>query len=464
MKIAGVFPQQIGNDFLDPDPEESLGIEYILGSAKQAGHEVELFQPINISMEQIVKELIAWKPDVVAMQLYTKHVPKGLRLAHEVKSCLPQSWIIAGGPHPSAVPEFALNTQIDCCVIGEGERTFMELLFAIEKGSNWNTIKGIAFTDNGKLVITPKRPRIGNLDDLPLPIRYRQCYQTPSTACSLIYPEPSSSIPAPVLASRGCASNCNFCSSPLMWQRCIRYRSASEVVRELRHLQENFGVNIVFFEDLSFSSSPERIKELCQEIHRQNMIINWWCQTNVGLVEKELLSVMKEAGCHTIAFGVESLDNHSLQQMGKARSQTVDKIKKAIDLATAVGMITWAYYVIGFPWETKESIMSCTEQLAGLNIHRLRLSIATPLPGSSWFDKINKSTLNPDLSLYDTNHLVYDHPRLTPRQVKELQMEIYRGFYKSPKYQQKVQSFLYQNPYMTKSFTEFLDYTHSQLG
>lgn len=464
MKVAGIFPQEIAGNFLDTDSEESLGIEYILAVAEQAGHKTKLFIPSNISFAEMTNQVIAWQPDVVGIQLFTKHMPIGLSIAKAIKRVLPQTIIVAGGPHPSAVPEIVLGKSIDFSVIGEGEQTFVELLSAIEGGLDYNTVRGISFKTDGRLIITGSRQRIEDLDSLPFPTRDRRFYKTNTVDCTLLFPPPSESVGASILASRGCPSNCYFCSSPSLWQRVIRHRSAQEVVKEIRLMQEQFDVNFVFFEDLSFSlGSRQKVLELCQEIIRQKIKISWWCETNVGAVDKNLLKVMKQAGCHTITFGVESLDDESLKKMRKAQGQTFSQIQKSVSLANEAGMLVWGVYIIGFPWETKESILTNAQMLPRLGIHRLRVSIATPLPGSQWYREIDKSLLNPDLSLYNTDHLVYEHPTITPEEAKELQHKVCRMFYYSPAYWSHVQKTIKRFPYFSKSFEEFLCYVYQNV-
>jgi radical SAM superfamily enzyme YgiQ (UPF0313 family) len=463
MKVAGIFPQKIDGNFMDPDPEESLGIEYILAIAKNENHQIKLFIPLGVSLEEMTKQVIKWQPDVIGLQLYTKHVPDGLTIAKTIKRELPEVVIIAGGPHPSAVPELAMEKSIDVCVIGEGEQTFATLLWAIDNKQDYNTVKGISCKGKDQLIITEPRQLIKNLDSLPVPLRDRRFYETANIACSLTYPAPSELVSASVIASRGCTANCYFCSSPALWHRGIRFRSAPKVIEEIRSIQEQYGVNFILFEDLSFSSgSRQKVFELCQEIIRQKVVVSWWCETNTYTIDKKLLKIMKQAGCNAITFGVESLDEKSLIKMHKSSKQTVIQIQKAIKLANEAGMLVWCFYIIGFPWETKESIMASAQKLTEFGIHRLRLSIATPLPGSPWYREIDKSLLSDELNLYDTNHLVYKHPSITPTEAKELQSDIYHRFYHSTEYKKRVRAKIKEFPIFTKSFEEFLSHVHKK--
>jgi radical SAM superfamily enzyme YgiQ (UPF0313 family) len=132
-------------------------------------------------------------------------------------------------------------------------------------------------------------------------------------------------------------------------------------------------------------------------------------------------------------------------------------------LANESGMLVWGYYMIGFGWETKESILTSTQKLPELGIHRLRLGIVTPFPGCQWYREIDKSLLDPDLSLYDTQHLVYQHPTISPTEMEALMWEVYRSFYHSPTYKKRVEATRKKYPYFGNSFDEFLHYIYQNV-
>lgn len=484
MKIALVYPQEYKPEpWLDPDWEDPIGLGYIGAIAQQMGHEAKLFVPITESIREMTDSIVAWQPDVAAMQLYTCQVPAAGLIARELKfpECrLPETTIIIGGPHPTACPEIVKREEIPYfpppyryAVLGEGEATFAELLSAIDEAEDHVVseerrlqIPGIAFRrgwdwdgwHGREMVRTKSRQRIENLDRLPFPMRTdpRKYRYQPGDPCSLYFPAPSECVWASIVTSRGCNRKCSFCSSPKMWQRTIRYRSPANVLKEIRYLQEQYGVNSLFFEDLTFSHNPRKVAELCEYFINNKLDISWWCQTTVDSADPGLFALIRKAGCRTVAFGIESFDNEGLRRMGK-RGQTKTSIKHALEMAVEAGLMTWGYYIIGFPWETEESILRDAERMIELPIHRLRLSIATPLPGSEWFDKM-KFEKSSDWSEYDTNHLVYDHPTLKPERVKDLQREIFQRFYRSPSYGDRVAEMVRKHPELKASFDAHLGY------
>jgi radical SAM superfamily enzyme YgiQ (UPF0313 family) len=170
---------------------------------------------------------------------------------------------------------------------------------------------------------------------------------------------------------------------------------------------------------------------------------------------------MRNSGCTKILWGVESLSDSTLSRINK--QQNCIDVKTSLAAAADCGILNWGCYIIGFPWENEKDILKAAEDLPSLNIHQLRLTIATPFPGSEWFAKLPNSALNPDFSLYDTNHLVYDHPTISPERMKELQNEIFVHFYRSSMYRNNVARMIKKFPHLRESFDEFLAYIDSQI-
>lgn len=467
MNIVGIFPEDVTrvDSKLDPDPEEPIGIEYILSAAQKDGHDIHLTLPLNITFEEYIYDIIKYAPDVLAISMFSKHADTAKRVANAVKHILPNVIVVAGGPHPSAKPDFVLGADIDFCVIGEGEVTFIELLRCIETKGDLAHIKGISFKDkNGKLVITPTRSRIKDLDSLEYPVRFRECYDY--DGYGLYSPKVTELKCASVIYSRGCPYNCKFCSSPSLWKNKVYCRSICNVIEEVRYLIKEYGVNYIFFEDLTFTMDSNRIVNLCEEFIRAKLGIHWWCQTSVNNVDANLLSLMKASGCTKIGWGIETTNDDALRKLGKPgthHSVISQEAFKSLSYASDLGLINLGYTMIGLPWENEEDILKSPYELCNYDIHHLRIGIATPLPGSQWYNEISKSALNPDLSLYDTNHLVYDHPTISPERMKELQNEVFIRFYRSPRYHERVVKMTKKFPHLRESFDEFLAYIDSQI-
>ncbi|MEJ2745296.1 MAG: radical SAM protein [bacterium] len=460
MKIAGLFAVPIYLDpRLDPDPEEGLGIGYVLAAARAQGHEVRLFTPLDGEAAALYRLILTYHPDILAISLFTCSLPDSVIIAREVRRRIPSIKIVVGGPHATSTPDIAMQPEFDYVVRGEGEETFCDLLRALENGEDMSCVRGIVFEESGRLVSTAERARIADLDALKYPVYDRRYYDLP--AHSLSFPTASSVKYAPMIFSRGCSMNCSFCSSREIWGRNVLSHSPESVIAEICHLQTTYGVNYVFFEDLTFAGDRDGMRALCRHFADNLKGVSWGCETCVDSVTREDLALMKAAGCSKIIWGIESLDVAILQGINKQQSQA--RIRRVLEMSADLGILNWGTYMIGFPEETEASIRSTSRELQNMDIHQLRISIATPFPGSEWYSKISKSALHPDLRLYDTNHLVYDHSSISAKRMKELQNELFVRFYGSREYRDRLGRMIHLHPHLRESVDEWLAYIDTNI-
>ena len=166
-----------------------------------------------------------------------------------------------GGYHPSFNHQEMLeNDYVDIVVIGEGEYTFPELVRTLEKGGDISKVKGIAYQD----VITPPRPLIKDLDQLPFPARHL----LPMDHYKILNMKLNT---ATIISSRGCPMQCSFCASAALHGNRLRMRSAKNVVDEMEHLLKDHDAGMIAFMDDTFTLKPNRVAEICDEIIKGNL-------------------------------------------------------------------------------------------------------------------------------------------------------------------------------------------------
>lgn len=456
MKIAGIYPQRsvkqnitIRNTFGEP-----IGIERILAVADSQGFETKLFIPYEKSIEEQIENIAEFKPDICAFSLLTCQYDDGVYIALKLKEKFPNLITIAGGDHSSAVK--FVQKPFDFFVIGEGEATFQEILNEIIGEKNFDKVRGISYwnTDT-KSVITQPKSRIANLDAFPTATRDTTVLEL-SKYYGVIYPSPSQQKRhAYVEFARGCRNKCFFCTKDSLWGKDIVYRSSEKTVLEMIKLKEEFDVNLFFFTDFNFTADFSQVLELCREMAKQNVRTNWFCMSNIETVNEEALNAMKETGCCKIMYGVESVDDLSLKKVRKPTN--FDKIQEVLEMTFKIGLLNHIFYMVGFPWDTEESILKQIPKLRSLPGHQIRIGVATPFPGSQWFNEIGKEELYTDYRLFDSEHLVYRHPTLTPEKVKMLVEEIFRSFYKNKTYVDLVKYTIHRFPIYSKSFDEYFE-------
>jgi radical SAM superfamily enzyme YgiQ (UPF0313 family) len=468
MRVAGVYPQNTGTDLkIQHAVSEPYGLEMILATAKQEGHDAELFLPIKenqgafspIEEEEYTDAIAGYRPDIAGFSLYTCQYPAGKRIAAALKKRLPGLITVAGNRYPTYL-EKRIEEPFDVFAAKEGEETFKELLFAVEQNQDLEKVKGISFQKNGNAVFTGVRKRNFNLDALPdalrFPVILNQVYKSVSLP-------PLSENPhyAIMEYSRCCYNNCSFCDKEGFWGNAVTFRSPQRVVDEMFELKEK-GVDIFYFIDLNFTAYPEKAEELCNEMTERRLDASWYCMSNVSTADKNsaLLSMMKEAGCFKVAWGVESTDDNSLIRMNKSTRQsymTHEQCARVLQESMDCGLLNQGYYIIGFPWENEESILRDSLGLRDMPLHQLNIGIFTPVPMSRFFSDMQEQgyKFDPDLTMHDRNNLVYNHRTLTNSAVKALQSQIYDDFYRSLQYKERLRTTCQIDQRFARAFNDY---------
>jgi len=450
MKIAGIFPTRVKQDVeLDLSSEQPLGIAYIMASAQKAGHNVSLHYG-NPVLEEIANA------DILALSLLTMDVPVGLEIARKYKERNPFGKVIVGGPHITGDPSLVLENCLDYGVIGEGEETFLELLDSFDAPER---VKGIAFVKNGKVIQTERRPRIQNLDGLR-PLRDKTFDENKDY--SLAYPPTSERRVIPVISLRDCTMACEFCTSPLIWQQKAIYRSPKDVIDEMEELTRDKTKEVYLFDEETLFSNSAKAKELFRNF--DGIGYNLSSCGDIRMMDEEMVDLMTRAGYTQVYWGIESIHPEVLAK--EKKGSTKDKIRDVLNMCADRGIVNIGMIMIGFDYETEQDILRYAEELPNYNIHQLRVSLATPFPGTSFESRLKQQGIkfNPNLSEWDTGHLSYEHPTIDSDKMEELPRHIIGSFYRSFQWQKRMDDFVSQHPRMNQSVEEFRDYISTQLS
>ncbi|MDD5680788.1 MAG: radical SAM protein, partial [Candidatus Omnitrophica bacterium] len=288
----------------------------------------------------------------------------------------------AFGSHPTFLPEACLNTDgIDILVRYEPEFIYRDLADALsKKNDTWKAVKGIAFRDSTGIHINERYPFIENLDELPIPDRSL-------LNRNLVYFNPLvKRLPYTTsITSRGCPGKCTFCTAPAFTGSKVRHNSADYVLREIEYLLSS-GIKEIYYRDETFSFFPQRNKIICETIIAKKMNVSWLCNVRVGTVKKDMLSLMKKAGCHTIKAGVESGVQEILD-----KSQKNIRLRDTEDLfrwARELGIATHAHVMLGMPGENRDTMKRTADFVISLKPTTVDFGICTPYPGAALFDKL----------------------------------------------------------------------------
>ncbi|MEW6078503.1 MAG: radical SAM protein [Thermodesulfobacteriota bacterium] len=369
MKILLVYPCFLDNRMDATDISAvPMGLYYLGALLSEHGHSVQLlnmFAPGTPAdnMDTFVND---FKPDIVGFSIVHANRWGGIDMAGRVKTIDPAIVTVFGGVGATFLWRHLLDhfPQIDYVVVGEGEYAFLGLAESLAGGGKQSLsgIKGLAYRKDGEIVHTGPPVLIEDLDRLPNPARYFS-YQH-------------------VAISRGCPQNCTFCGSPAFWGRRVRFHSADYFVRQLRLLYEK-GVRFFYVSDDTFTLKKDLAITVCRTIVAEKLPITWAAISRVDLVDAEILSWMRRAGCIQISYGVESGSEAIRGVLDKRISRT--RIIEAFEQTMRHGILARAYFIYGSPGENDDTIEASLDLIEEIKPLSVVFYMLTLFPGTALY-------------------------------------------------------------------------------
>lgn len=329
------------------------------------------------SDKRFVRRVAEVDAEMLLFTAHTYQVPAVERAAAAAKLRNPRIVTVLGGPHAGEIPEETLRRcpSLDIAAVGEGEETIVDLYRAFREGGDWSGVAGIAYRAADAIRRNPDRSEAADVDALPFPKwdafdlpRYRPFYPLPDTSF-------------PLLTSRGCPYPCRFCSRAL--GDAVRDRSIESVRGEIESVLA-MGYRSFHITDETFTLKRRRTLALCEELARiaREHPIAWVTQTRVDRLDMEILKLMKEGGCVSINFGIESGDQELLDSMGK-RIELADAVR-VLDMCRQVGMHNSVNFILGCPGETRRTLRVTQQFVRRIDTHQLAVSQLVAFPGTDY--------------------------------------------------------------------------------
>ncbi|MCQ4638487.1 B12-binding domain-containing radical SAM protein [Anaerovorax odorimutans] len=380
--------------------EPNIGFLYIASILKQNNYEIkyidfhlldaEIRDKTNhkIEMNDIydtLKNIEDQFFDIIAISPLTVNFKWAIEISKIIKNQHPKSIIILGGVHVSFDYERILTNykEIDYIIVGEGEQTIIELLNCIQNKYDCSKVKGVAYKQGNEIFFSGSRNFIDDLDELPYPLY------------SLLPKKYFDSFIVRILTSRGCSNNCSFCVPSKVFNK-LRYRSVNNVIDEIEYYINNYGKRVFMLGDLNFMSDYDYTVSFCNEIITRKLKIIWFCQSRADLVDKNIVKLMKRAGCIMICIGIESAEQELLDNTDK--KATPNKCIEACEIIRAIGVNVFTFWVFGLPGETHQSahktIVLLREMIDKDLIQYTHCSILVPYPGTELFKNPEASGIN----------------------------------------------------------------------
>lgn len=347
-EVYGPIRMAAGNYFL-------LGLGYIASYLKKHGHQVYMLDPEaqGLTIEECLCRAKEIAPQIIGISATTPDFNNALKIARMAKEAT-NAFMLLGGIHGSSLSEFILTKNpgvFDAICIGEGEQTSLEICKYLNgEIKSLKDIDGICYAEAGQVIRTKQRRFITDLDSLPFPAR-------DLISIDLYKPHAFNTrkgTTATLITSRGCPFRCTFCASKLTLGGDFRARSARNVVDEIKHLVGTYNVRHILIQDDTFTYDMGRAKEACNMIIEEKLKVEWFCFSQVTKVDKELLKLMRRAGCYSIGFGIESVDSQVLKSIRKPIN--METCEFAIRESKKQGLKVQAYFIFGNKQDSKESI------------------------------------------------------------------------------------------------------------
>jgi anaerobic magnesium-protoporphyrin IX monomethyl ester cyclase len=280
-----------------------------------------------------------------------------------VRSANPETRIYLTGPHGTTSPEKALReTDVDVVILSEPEVTVQD----IARGTPDAELDGIAFRQDGRTVVRPKR-RFTDLNELPLPAFHllpMDLYEFDFLGKKFALLE----------GSRGCPYQCTFCYKDMYGP--YRSKSSRKMTAELEFAVERFGVRNIYFADLTFTVDKNLVSELCEFIIDRGYRIRWACQTRLELVDEDILKTMRRAGCRLIEFGVESGTEEIVRQTRKYIAPKT--ISEGLRMVRKIRIESVVFMMLGLPNESLADMRKSSVFVRKLNPTYAVFNVALP--------------------------------------------------------------------------------------
>jgi len=382
-----------------------------------------------VTGDDVVSEIREFRPDVVGITAMTPTLTRALSLCRAIKKHDPGVTTVLGGPHPSALPEeTAAAPGVDFVVVGEGERTFPELLKALDDGTAPDSVDGLCFIREGRVVRTPARTRIRDLDAVPFPARHLLDHTLYKPSAAHYRRKPAFS----VMCGRGCPYRCTFCSCSKVFRDGVTVRRPEGVAGEIRHLVERYGAREILLWDDTFGLSREWTLRFCELV--RPLEISWSAWMRCDLADRERLQAMSRSGCWHVSYGVESGNQGILD--GIRKDQTLDQVRRAFALTREAGMEARGTFILGLPGENRDTLRETVDFAIGLKADYAQFQFLTPYPGTELWESASRHGrfLTDDLSKYTIWFPVYIPEGLTREDLEDALRTAYRRFYLSPSY------------------------------
>jgi anaerobic magnesium-protoporphyrin IX monomethyl ester cyclase len=355
---------------------------WVAAIAERAGHQCIIIdaRTLCLSKEETVEILKIFRPDIVGFRVTTYMFPDMLEWANHIKGALNVP-IIVGGYNLRVYPKESLvHDTIDFGCVNSALYTVPKLLEVMENGKgNFEDVPGLVFKKNDQIIQTPNADPPERFTDYPMAARHlvpnELFAEFPTTRRNFSL----------MVTSKGCPMRCTFCEAG---RTMYDPRTPEQVVDEMESCYRDHNIREIDIFDYEFPMVRKRTMAICKEIQARKLDISWACRSRVDTVDKELLTEMKNAGCHRIYFGIESVHQEVLDRVEKGI--TTEQVRQTIKWCKELEIMALGFFIIGNPGETERMIYQTVDFAKTLDLDYVQFSKLLAKPGTSmWRDMVH---------------------------------------------------------------------------
>lgn len=420
---------------------EPLGILYLAAMAERNNYSVKVLDAFveGIGINEILDRIGKLKSKAVGISSLTSDATVTIKLCQKIKERFPDIFLILGNVHPSIYPHYFIEQGgADIIVHGEGEYIIVKILDAIKNGGGFSGIKGITYREGNEIINTGLPELIMDLDDLPMPARHlvdMDRYQWPFYFFPPVWRNKPRFIRG-MITSRGCPIGCVFCA--VHAGRRPRFQSAKKMFGEFMELVTKYKADYIFFFDPLFIARHDRLIEFSEMLIKNKVNIPWSCEAHINYINKDILKLIKRAGCISLSYGIESGVQQLLDNVGKKTK--IENIEQAVRWTNEAGIEPVGLFMLGLPGETYDLSLKTIEFAKKLPIKHAQFSITTPYPGTALYNQlVGENKIDPydwdrysAYAAFSDKDTIWTPDGMTSEQLKKLQKYAIRSFFLRP--------------------------------
>lgn len=385
-------------------PSLPLGLAYVAAAVERAGFAVGVidaigeaptrvekdgdFRRVGLGTADIIGRIDADTRVLGISLMFSFLWPSTRELIRAIRAARPDVILVGGGEHFTGLAEHSMReAPVDVVVMGEAEESIVELLDALAAGrTDLETIPGLAWRRDGEIRVNPRRARQKNVDEIAWPAWH--LFDVKGYDDQELVNGIHKGLTIPILATRGCPYQCTYCSSPSMWTQRWLPRDPVDVADEIEHYVRAYGATNFPFQDLTAIIRKDWIVTFCRELIRRRLDVVWQFPsgTRCEAIDDEVAPLLRDSGGRHLAFAPESGSERTRALVKK--KMTTPALLAAVRASVRAGLNVTAFFVLGFPHDTREDIrgtVRLVRRLAREGIDDVNMSFFFPIPNTELY-------------------------------------------------------------------------------